>query len=75
MLLDPRFKYIPAARTDVSATWRRFGFKPTTDAERRSRKPRGEPGSDKVVAAAATATRPPGAQARGARVTTPNALP
>jgi hypothetical protein len=37
-LLDPRFKYIPAARTDVAATWRRFGFKPMTDAERRSRK-------------------------------------
>lgn len=39
-LLDPRFKYIPAARTDVTATWRRFGFRPTTDAERRSRKSR-----------------------------------
>ena len=37
-LLDPRFKYIPAARTDVAATWRRFGFKPMTEAERRSRK-------------------------------------
>ena len=37
-LLDPRFKYIPAARTDVSATWRRFGFRPTTEAERRARK-------------------------------------
>jgi len=36
-LLDPRFKYIPAARTDVAATWRRFGYKPMTDAERRSR--------------------------------------
>jgi hypothetical protein len=36
-LLDPRFKYIPAARTDVAATWRRFGFRPTTDAERRAR--------------------------------------
>jgi hypothetical protein len=37
-LLDPRFKYIPAAHTDVAATWRRFGFRPTTEAERRSRK-------------------------------------
>jgi hypothetical protein len=37
-LLDPRFKYIPAARTDVTATWRRFGFRPTTEADRRSRK-------------------------------------
>ena len=36
-LLDPRFKYVPAARTNVLATWRKFGFKPTTEAERRSR--------------------------------------
>jgi hypothetical protein len=36
-LLDPRFRYIPAARTDVSATWRRFGFRPTTESERRAR--------------------------------------
>ncbi len=41
-LLDPRFKYIPAAHTDVAATWRRFGFKPTTEAERRSRKQGGD---------------------------------
>jgi hypothetical protein len=34
-LLDPSFKYFPAARTDVTATWRRFGVLPT---ERRSRK-------------------------------------
>ena len=36
-LLDPRFRYIPAANTDVSVTWRRFGFRPTTDSERRAR--------------------------------------
>jgi hypothetical protein len=36
-LLDPRFRYIPAARTDVSVTWRRFGFRPTTESERRAR--------------------------------------
>jgi hypothetical protein len=36
-LLDPRFKYVPSARTDISATWRRYGFRPTTDAERRAR--------------------------------------
>lgn len=59
MLLDPRFKYVPAARTDVAATWRRFGFKPTTDAQRRARKLRGEPGSDEVVAAAAPRRRDP----------------
>lgn len=34
---DPRFKYVPATSTDVEATWRRFGFRPTTDIERRRR--------------------------------------
>ncbi len=36
-LLDTDFKYVPAAQTDVTATWRRFGFRPTTEAERRTR--------------------------------------
>ena len=27
-ILDPNFKYTPAAATDVQATWRRFGWKP-----------------------------------------------
>lgn len=27
-ILDPNFKYTPAAGTDVQATWRRFGWKP-----------------------------------------------
>lgn len=26
--------YVPAAGTDVQATWRKFGWKPTTDEER-----------------------------------------
>ena len=42
-LLDPRFKYVPAASTDVASTWRRFGFKPVTDEERRNRLLRGQP--------------------------------
>jgi hypothetical protein len=36
-LLDRKFKYVPSAKTDIAATWRRFGFRPTTDAERRAR--------------------------------------
>lgn len=36
-LWDPRFKYIPASKTDITTTWRRFGFRPTTDNERRKR--------------------------------------
>ena len=27
-LLDPSFQYVPANKTDVRATWARFGFKP-----------------------------------------------
>jgi hypothetical protein len=36
-LLDPRFNYIPAAETDIAATWKRFGFDPRANAERRAR--------------------------------------
>jgi hypothetical protein len=35
-LLDPRFNYVPAAATDVAATWKRFGFDPKANAERRA---------------------------------------
>jgi len=36
-LLDPRFHYVPAAATDITATFRRFGFNPRANAERRAR--------------------------------------
>lgn len=36
-LLDAEFKYTPAAQTDITQTWRRFGYRPTTEAERRAR--------------------------------------
>lgn len=36
-ILDARFKYVPALATNVVATWRRFGYRPTTDAERLAR--------------------------------------
>lgn len=36
-LLDRNFKYIPSSETDVASTWRRFGFRPTTEKERRAR--------------------------------------
>lgn len=31
-LLDPKFKYIPHAATDVQATWKRFGWTPPSEA-------------------------------------------
>jgi hypothetical protein len=34
-VLDPRSRYMPAAETDVSATWRRFGF----DSRRYEKRP------------------------------------
>ena len=36
-LLDPRFKYVPAGQTDITATWRRHGFDARWNAERRAR--------------------------------------
>lgn len=36
-LLDPRFKYVPAAATDIASTWRRFGFDPLANERRRAR--------------------------------------
>jgi hypothetical protein len=39
-LLDKTFKYTNAASTDIRDTLKRFGFKPTTDAERKARQQR-----------------------------------
>jgi hypothetical protein len=36
-IFDPSFRYVPAASTSVADTWRRFGWRPTTDAERAGR--------------------------------------
>jgi hypothetical protein len=36
-LLDPRFRYVPAAATDIAATWRRHGFDARKNTERRDR--------------------------------------
>ena len=39
-LLDTRFKYTPSTSTNIMATWRRFGYRPTTEAERAARQRR-----------------------------------
>jgi hypothetical protein len=36
-LLDPRFRYTPAAATNIAATWKRFGFDPHANEQRRHR--------------------------------------
>jgi hypothetical protein len=36
-LLDPKFKYTPAAATDITQTWRKYGWKPI--AERKKDEP------------------------------------
>ena len=30
-ILNPDYKYVPAAATDITQTWRRFGWKPIED--------------------------------------------
>ena len=39
-ILDSRFKYTPSMSTNIVSTWKRHGFKPTTEAERLARQRR-----------------------------------
>ena len=41
-LTDPRFKWVRPENTNVSATWKKHGWKPTTEAERKARQERAE---------------------------------
>jgi hypothetical protein len=55
-ILDESFAYVPSATTDVGATWRRFGWQPMSDEERRVRNEssavsQGNPVELKLVAA------------------------
>ena len=34
-ILNPLFEYKNASKTDVMETWRRFGFRPTTEQQRK----------------------------------------
>jgi len=36
-ILDHSFRHVPAVATSVMQTWRRFGWQPTTDDERKRR--------------------------------------
>jgi hypothetical protein len=37
-ILDTSFRYVPAVATSVASTSRRFGWRPTTEGERRARR-------------------------------------
>ena len=37
-ILSESFNYVPASTTSVDATWRRFGWQPITDKDRRIRR-------------------------------------
>jgi hypothetical protein len=39
-ILDESFPYVSAAATSVSDTWRRFGWRPMTDEDRKRRRRR-----------------------------------
>ena len=39
-IYDTRFKYTPSVGTNIVSTWKRFGFKPTTESERLARQRR-----------------------------------
>ena len=73
-LLDPGFRYVPAAHTNVTATWKRFGYRPTTDAERRARQGRlsgAASGEERTQAAVRSVRRrglPPSGEAGPARL-------
>jgi hypothetical protein len=45
-ILDASFCYVPSVATSVASTWRRAGWRPTTDAERRARR---QPTAELVV--------------------------
>jgi hypothetical protein len=37
-ILDASFRYVPSVATSVASTWRRAGWRPTTDEERKARR-------------------------------------
>jgi hypothetical protein len=52
-ILDASFRYVPALATSVGETWRRHGWRPTTDEDRKRRR---RPGAEVVVESVAAVT-------------------
>jgi hypothetical protein len=58
-ILNDSFRYVPAAATSVVETWRRFGWRPTTDEERNGRRRTAADFPDEPVAAVTPIGRAP----------------
>ena len=56
-IYDARFKYTPSTSTNIVSTWKRFGFKPTTESERLARQRRALLREDETEAAGASVTQ------------------
>jgi hypothetical protein len=56
-IYDARFKYTPSTSTNIVSTWKRFGFKPTTESERLARQRRALLREEETEAAGASVTQ------------------
>jgi hypothetical protein len=53
-IFDSRFKYTPSTSTNIVSTWKRHGFKPTTERERLARQHRAGGAPDTAQSASVT---------------------
>ena len=64
-ILDASFRYVPSVATSVASTWRRAGWRPTTDEQRKARRqPTAELVVDSIGAADAPTSVTPRASVR-----------
>jgi hypothetical protein len=48
-ILDDSFRYVPAVATSVADTWRRFGWRETTDEQRQRRFPAAAATGEEII--------------------------
>ena len=56
-IYDSRFKYTPSTDTNILSTWKRYGFRPTTERERLARQRREELGVNADATQGASVTQ------------------
>ena len=56
-ILDPSFRYEPSFATSVASTWRRAGWQPTTNEQRKARQKSGSSNSTRAALYVLDATR------------------